>query len=394
MSDLKGHLRDIEGFAPPDLWEVINSSEPRPRSLDPGPVRRALVVAFAFAIGLAGVIFVARAFGGHESQPASDSRLTNGAVTARVTDRIDVGRATALAYGVGSLWVSLDAVDSSNPSVLRIDAVSDEIVATIPVPGVSGWEIGGGGLVVADGSVWVAGGVDGSGRGGFITRIDPSTNRVTDTVTLKDGDVADVATDGTAIWALLRGNPGQPKVVRIDPSSGQVVATIPLDGGYGRYIFASSGSVLAAIVQPLGGPFDDGTLVRIDPSTNQVAGTYNLGTYPSIAMGEGMMWAVTDNGLVQIDPDTGQPAGAPADAPCTGDALAVGAGGVWCFDPARDRAVTRFNSQTAQVDVAMQQEEDTGGTALTTSPGSVWVVNGEQLTRIDLESARPGSPVP
>jgi len=51
----------------------------------------------------------------------------------------------------------------------------------------------------------------------------------------------------------------------------------------------------------------------------------------------------------------------------TGDALAVGAGGVWCFDPARDRAFTRFNPQTGQVDVAMRPDQGTGGTAPTTS---------------------------
>jgi hypothetical protein len=200
--------------------------------------------------------------------------------------------------------------------------------------------------------------------------------------------VADVAVNADGIWALIRGNPDQPKIVRIDPSSGQAVATIRLDGGYGRSIFAVDGSVFAAVTQPPGGPFDGGTLVRIDPSTNQVAGTLDLGTYPSAATGDGTMWAVTDTGLVQIDVATGQPTGAAANVPCTGDALAAGAGGVWCFDPARDRALIRFNPQTAHVDVVMRPDEGTGGTALTTSPGSIWVVDGEQLIRVDLEVAR------
>lgn len=391
VNDLKRRLRDIEGYAPPDLWKEITSSGPRAPRAEPGPARRPLVVAFAFAIALAGVILVARAFGGREPQPTSEPPLTTGPVTARVAYRIDVGPATTVAYGAGSVWVSVDPVDSSDRSLLRIDPATDEIVATIPLPGVPGWETGGGGLVVAEGSVWVAGGLDGAGSGGegFITRIDPATNRVIDTITLKEGDVADVAVNGEAIWALIRGNPSQPKIVRIDPSSGQAVATIPLDGGYGRSIFAIDGSVLAAIAQPPGGPFDGGTLVRIDPSTNQVAGTLDLGTYPSVATGDGTMWAVTDSGLVQIDLGTGQPTGAPANVPCTGDALAAGAGGVWCFDPARDRALTRFNPQTAQVDVAMRPDDGTGGTALTISPGSIWVVNGEELTRVVLTTVDP-----
>jgi streptogramin lyase len=309
---------------------------------------------------------------------------TTSPVTGRVAGTIDVGRATSVAYGAGSVWVSIDPVNSPNRAILRIDPQSDRVLATIPTPVVPGWEIGGGGLVVAQGSVWVAG-PDGSG--GAIVRIDPSTNRVTDTITLKGQVVADIAVDASGIWALLRGDPNQPgpEVVRIDPASALVVARIPLSGGVGRYIFAIGGSVIAAIAQPPGGPYDGGTVVRIDPSTNQVGGTFDLGTYPSAAVGDGMMWAVTESGgLVQIDPATSQPTGTPANVPCTGDALAVGAGGVWCFDPARDRALTRFNPRTAQVDVAMRPDQGTGGTALAASPGSIWVVNGEQLTRIDI----------
>jgi streptogramin lyase len=175
--------------------------------------------------------------------------------------------------------------------------------------------------------------------------------------------------------------------VRIDPSSDKVVASIPLRGGYGRWIFATGGSVLVALAQPPGGPFDGGTLVRIDTSTNEVSGTFDLGTYPSVAMGDGTIWAMTDNGLVPIDPVTGQPTNSPANVPCTGDALAIGAGGVWCFGGAADRALTRFNPETAQVDVAMEPEEGTGGTPLATSPGSVWVVRGTELVRVDLDEA-------
>ncbi|MGH9891634.1 MAG: hypothetical protein ACREA0_06560 [bacterium] len=389
MADLKRRLRDIEGYAPPDLWKEITSRPPAPPRPEPAPARGALVVGIAFAVALVGLILVVRAFGGRESEPVSQPPVTTDKVTPRVTASIEVGRVTSVAYGAGSVWVSVLPGGSSDGALVRIDPVSNEILAEIQVPGVPGWEIGGGGLLVAEGSVWLTSRLDGPGNGaeGFISRIDPSTNRVMDTITLTEGDVADIAIDGTSIWALIRGNPGQPEILRIDRSSGQVIATLPLDGGYGRHIFATNGSVLAAIVQPPGGPFDGGTLVRIDPSSNRVAGTFDLGTYPSVAIGDGVIWAATSAGLVQIDPGTGQPISAPVNVPCTGDALAVGAGGVWCFDPARDRALTRFNPESAQVDVAMQPDEGTGGTALTTSSGSVWIVNGKELTRVDVEEA-------
>jgi heat shock protein HslJ len=301
--------------------------------------------------------------------------------SARVSDRIDVGRATSVAYGAGSVWVSVDPANSSDRAILRIDPQTDRIIAAIPTPFVPTWEIGGGGLSVADGSVWVAGG---DASGGAIVRIDPSTNTVIDTIRLSEGRVADVAVDGGSAWALITGNPGPPQVVRIDLSTDREVATIPLDGGYGRFIFAMGGSVLAAVVQPPGGPFDAGTLVRIDPATNQVADSWGLGTYPSVASGDGSIWAATSDGVLQIDPATDRPIGSPGSVNCTGDALAVGAGGVWCFNPADGRALIRYNPGIRETDIAMRPDQRTGGIALATSPGSVWVVDGTQLTRVDL----------
>jgi len=381
MADLRGVLeRAAAGYKPPEdqLERTLARVKRRERRKR---IRAATLALFVAAAGLAGTIVVFRL--GRATTPVAPPS----SMAARVTDTIAVGRATSIAYGADSLWVSINPANSSQRSILRIDPQSDQILATIPVPFVPGWDIGGGGLSVAQGSVWVAG-ADRSG--GAILRVDPSTNAVADTIPLKEGRVADVAVDASAIWALISGNQGAPEVVRIDPSSDRVVATIRLNGGYGRSIFAIGGSVFVAITQPPGGPFDSGTLVRIDQTTNQVVGTFDLGTYPSVAVGNGMMWAVTANGgLVQIDPATGQPTRGSATVPCTGDALAVGAGGVWCFGPARERALTRFNPETGEVDVAMRPDQGTGGTALATSPGSVWVVNGEQITRIDLAPSPP-----
>jgi hypothetical protein len=391
MPDLKTRFRGADRIPAPHLWTKITGREPRLQGREAGPARKFLVATVAFAIGVAGVIIAVRAFGGRESQVGSNPSPTISpitAATARIIDTISVGRATSVSYGAGSLWVSIAPLDSADRAVLRIDPDSDRILATIPTSVVPSWEVGGGGLAAVDGSVWVAG-LDASGNGalGAVVRIDASTNLVVDTITFGGGSVADVAAEGDAIWALISGNPGRPEVVRIDPSSDKMVASIPLSGGYGRWIFATGGSILVALAQPPGGPFDRGTLVRIDTSTNEVSGTFDLGTYPSVAMGDGTIWAMTDGGLMQIDPATGQPTSSPTNIPCTGGALAIGAGGVWCFGAAADRALTRFNPETAQVDVAMEPEGGTGGTALATLPGSVWVVRGTELVRVDLDEA-------
>jgi streptogramin lyase len=377
-------LEILDQLEAPDLWPRALRDEPYPQE-PPGPPRRWGTLIVALLVGIAAVGIALFAFSGQRPNVdvpgATESSTAPPSVAlpvARVSDRIDVGHATSVAYGAGSVWVSVD-----DGSILRIDAQTDRVIATIPTPVNPGWEVGGGGLSVADGSVWVAGS---DASGGAVIQIDPSTNSVADTIRLSEGDVADVAVDGATAWALISGNPGRPQVVRIDLSGDRVLATIPLDGGYGRFIFAEGGAVFAAIAQPRGGPFDTGTLARIDPATNEVVGSLDLGTYPSVAAGDGAIWAVTDQGLVQIDPATGQPNGTGGKIRCTGDALAAGAGGVWCFDPARDRALVRFNPEAGQVDIAMGPGQRTGGVALASSPGSVWVVGGTQLIRVDLEA--------
>ena len=80
MNDLKRRLRDIEGFAPPDLWEEITSTRTRPAPAEPGPARKPLVVAIALLIGLAGVVLVVRAFGGADETPQPAATVENGPI--------------------------------------------------------------------------------------------------------------------------------------------------------------------------------------------------------------------------------------------------------------------------------------------------------------------------
>jgi hypothetical protein len=64
----------------------------------------------------------------------------------------------------------------------------------------------------------------------------------------------------------------------------------------------------------------------------------------------------------------------------TGDALAAGAGHVWFFDPRKDRHVAGYNTATRQIDISA----GVGGLALAVPPGSVWVLDGDSLARVEL----------
>ncbi len=393
MTDLQTRFqRSLDGLMAPDLRPGIERRVSDARQ-DSGhgfreppnrdSLRRLAAAVTAFVVFAAAGIFAWRAFDGSGgTAPSEPSNISAVPLTkAGVADTIRIGRGTAVTYGEGSVWVSLLPVDGES-KILRIDPETDEVVATIQTPVVPSWEVGGGGLVVADGSVWSAGSVGASG--GRIVRIDPSSNSVVETIKVPQGTVAGVAVNGDGIWALITGNAGAPEVVRIDRSTGQIVATIPLSGGYGRFIFAGEGWVLAAVTQPPAGGAAGGTLVHIDPATGKAGAVFDLGTYPSVAEGEGVVWAATGSGLVQIDPLSAQPIGHEATVGCTGDALAVGMDGVWCFDPARDRAPIRINPDTGTVDVTLALGAKTGGLALASSPGSVWVIDGADLIRIDL----------
>jgi tricorn protease-like protein len=76
VDDLRSRLREIEGYAPPDLWEEIAKGGPRLPSPEPGPGRRPVVVALALLIALGGVVLVARAFGGLNREPTAEPAAT------------------------------------------------------------------------------------------------------------------------------------------------------------------------------------------------------------------------------------------------------------------------------------------------------------------------------
>jgi hypothetical protein len=71
MPDLETRFRGADRIPAPHLWMDITSREPRLEVKETGPVRKIVIVTFAFAIGLAGVTFIVHAFGGSKPQLGS-----------------------------------------------------------------------------------------------------------------------------------------------------------------------------------------------------------------------------------------------------------------------------------------------------------------------------------
>jgi YVTN family beta-propeller protein len=281
-----------------------------------------------------------------------------------------------LATGFGSVWVS----KSESKQVLRIDPLSNRVIASIPVG--SDPELG---IGIGLGSVWVADTKDHS-----ITQIDPRKNRVVRVI------AADIAEDPEgsigvgegSLWFLTNGNGGDSGVLaRLDPVSGKVVAHIP--------VRPKSHAVIVALGSVWVTSSGDGVVTRIDPSTNRV--TAQIAVHPSprfMAAGFGSIWVLTqgDGSLARIDARTNRVlATIDLGVPGEGGDLSIAEGFVWVsaegvplsqVDPQSNELVRQFVGG---------RKDDT----LRIGFGAAWIVdedNGE-IWRVDLKklAASPAS---
>ena len=206
-------------------------------------------------------------------------------------------------------------------------------------------------------------------RGDTIGIIDPGTGAVAGTVPL-EASAGRIAAGAGSVWVT---NFGNHSVSRIE--GGEVRQVIPVGNGPSA-IAVGNGAVWVANVL-------DGTVARIDPGTSQAVQTIPVGHGPSaIAYGEGTVWVADtgDHTVVGIDPRTGTVTrrvgldARPSD-------LAVGAGWVWVTS---ESAGEVFRISPDGKDVAAIRV-GTGPGAIAASPGAVWVANSLDgtVSRID-----------
>ena len=241
----------------------------------------------------------------HEPTSLVRVDLATSAVTGQVPlNWMDYGYATT---GAGSVWQT----DYENDVVLKIDPVSGNVLATIPVGSAPE------GVAVTAGSAWVANEHDGS-----VMRIDPATYRVVATVQIGPAGSAgpQIMTAGPGgVWVDVQ-NTGE--VVRVDAATNRVGLRVPLDG----YVASDGKEVWIGV--------DAGTnglsqVVRIDPVSGKVITTVGLDTQGicGLAVGLGSVW-VADGGLTRIDTETGRVVGHLDTGGDCGNVVVAG-GAVW-----------------------------------------------------------------
>jgi DNA-binding beta-propeller fold protein YncE/tRNA A-37 threonylcarbamoyl transferase component Bud32 len=235
-----------------------------------------------------------------------------------------VDGAYSIGIGYGGVWI----LDVFGKGVSRIDPSTRRVTASRIHVGKDAQQ-----LAVGLGGVWVT-------NGTRVTRIDPASHRVVGRPTHVPGDASAVATGAGAVWVTLDNS-----VIRIDPGSGRVLGRpIPV-GTAPQAVAVGSGDVWVANSL-------DNTVTRIDAASDRViGGPIRVGKDPEgIAVGDGKVWVANtgDNTVTRIDSGSGHVLGSPIRVGHRPKGIAVGQGAVWVAN-SDDTTVSRIDPSTGTV---------------------------------------------
>jgi sugar lactone lactonase YvrE len=185
-----------------------------------------------------------------------------------------------------------------------------------------------------------------------------------------------IASGGGSIWTTTSDG-----VARIDPSTGGVIATIPV-GAFPHRLAFTGGSLWVTTEKP-------GRLIRIDPAKNTVAATVEVGGMPAgLVVTAGAVWVADVSGerLVRVDLASLKVAGSIdlGDSPwgiatLDGSIWVSNKDGVtlWRVDPAKERVVDTIDIRgTESPDHFTQADVFTIG-------GRIWVTGHQSLKIVD-----------
>lgn len=167
-----------------------------------------------------------------------------------------------LAEAGGHVWVT--AFDGNE--LAEIDPETNEVIATYRIPG------GPCGMLELDGTLWIE-----TGRG--VVRFDPGRGEVIDRIRVPGG-VFQLTQTPAGLWGVS----GQgDQLLEIDPTSGEILGRIDVDGPLSGMVFARDQLWVAA---------QGGVLMRIDPHTRTVVDTIELESFEpqGLAVGGDLLW--------------------------------------------------------------------------------------------------------
>jgi sugar lactone lactonase YvrE len=190
-----------------------------------------------------------------------------------------------------------------------------------------------------------------------------------------DCAVAVLAAAGS-IWTTTSGG-----VARVDPSTGEVVASIPV-GAFPHRLAVVDGGIWATVETP-------GRVVRVDPATNEVVASIDVGGIPvGLAGGAGSLWVVDTAGhrVVRVNTVAGTVEGtvdvgkAPWGIVELDGSIWVSerhAATLWRIDPIRNRLV-----ETIDIKGSDTPDSNAHGD-LTVADGRIWVTGHDKVKAYD-----------
>jgi YVTN family beta-propeller protein len=209
---------------------------------------------------------------------------------------------------------------------------------------------------------------------GTVSRVDLNARAVVDRIPL-GGDPGGVAIGGESVWVL-----GARSVTRIDPATGAVTQTIGLGGASAAALAFGEGGLWVADTT-------DDTLIQLDPATGAVRRTVAVDLRPTaLAIGAGAIWAADydAHSVAEVDPRSGRTV-ARVNVGKGPVALAVGSRSIWVVS-ALDSTVSRIDPIRGSVVATIAV--GSGPTALAVADDSVWVANQYSGTVSEIDPER------
>lgn len=262
-------------------------------------------------------------------------------------------------------------VSKSGIKAVQVPFSSIKPSATIHIGGTADW------VLVTEDAVWVA-----STKPFAILRIDPATNKTVASIKIPGEACSGLASGFGSIWAPICGK--QPALVRIDATKKAVTAVLPIaPAGPEAGIAASYDSVWLATDA-------NGTLVRIDPSTNSVRQKISIppGSYNPI-FSHGIVWitGIEKNIVTAVDANSGKVLESIPVGPRP-RFLTAGAGSIWTLNQG-DGTVSRVDEKSRKLVATIQAGIPGTGGDIGYGADAIWLtVFDVPLTRVEATTNR------
>ncbi|MEP6973382.1 MAG: hypothetical protein ABI869_04460 [Actinomycetota bacterium] len=259
---------------------------------------------------------------------------------------------TVAMFGIGTV------IETLNTGQQSVGVGGSSIVDRISVPGAAS-------VVTGGGFVWV------NAQGGSVVRLDPSTGEVLSTTRFSGRGDSGLAFGAGALWVCDRNS-----VAKVDSATGEIIGRAVI-ATVGDYALFADGSVWVT------GGYTRGSnswVSRIDPATMTVVATIDIGPHdwgPLAAEGNDIWVSLSDGGgVLRIDASTNTVVGS-VTVGGPPSALAVTPGVLWAT--AIDHTgigvngIFRIDTSTGNVSPVVDLPMGPQAQGIAVAKGSVWV---------------------